>query len=126
MADVTGTIRKVTLDGVTFDVFADTNINEVGGKYESSAIATSGRNMHKMIKRVEERTGITLATNGAERDVLKELSERNTDFSMSYETAGGDIYQATGWIEFESRETEENKSSIKMMPRNDWSVKLLA
>lgn len=126
MADVTGTIRKVTLDGVTFDVFADTNIKEVGGKYENSAIATSGRNMHKMVKRVEEREGITLAANGAERELLKEMSERNTDFSMSYETAGGDIYQATGWIEFESRETEENKAAIKMMPRNDWSVKLLA
>ena len=122
MADVTGTPRKVTLDGVTFDVFADTNIKEVGGKFENAAIATSGRNMHKMTKRVESREGITLATNGAERDILKELSERNVDFPMSYETASGDVYRATGWIEFESRETEENRSTIQMHPRTDWSA----
>lgn len=126
MADVTGTLRNVTLDGISFDVFADTDVKEVGGKYENSAIATSGRNMHKMVKRVEEREGVDLATNGAERGVLKELSERNVDFGMSYTTASGDTYFATGWIEFDSRQTAENKSTIKMMPRNDWSEKLLA
>jgi hypothetical protein len=122
MADVTGTPRKVTLDGITFDVFADTNIKEVGSKWENAAVPTSGRNMHKMTKRVESREGITLATNGAERDILKELSERNTDFPMSYELASGDVYRATGWIEFESRETEENRSTVMLHPRTDWSA----
>lgn len=120
MSDIVGAIRKVTLDGMTFDVFGDTNIKEVGGKYENTAVVTSGRNLRKMMKRVEERDGITIAANGQERDLLKELSERTTDFPMSYQTASGDTYKTTGWIEFESRETEENKATIKMIPRDTW------
>lgn len=118
--DIVGAIRKVTLDGVSFDCFSDTNITEVGSQWQNESIPTSGRNMRKMTKRAENREGIVIAANGAERDILKELSERQTDFTMSYETAAGDVYRCSGWIEFENRETEENRASIQMHPRNTW------
>jgi hypothetical protein len=120
--DITGTIRKVTLDGVTFDVMADTNVTEVGSGWQNEAVPTSGRNLRKMTKRVETREGITLACNGAEREVLKDLADRSADFPMSYETAAGDVYRATGWIEFENRETEESRATIQMLPRNSWDA----
>jgi hypothetical protein len=41
---------------------------------------------------------------------------------MSYTEASGDVYRASGWIEFESHETEENRATIQMHPRNDWSA----
>lgn len=118
--DIVGTIRKVTLDGITFDVMGDTNIKEVGSRYQSEAIPTSGRNLHKMTKRVETREGVTIACNGSEREVLKGLAERTTDFSMSYQTANGDVFRTVGWIEFENRETEESRATIQMIPRDGW------
>ena len=121
MADVTGTLRKVTLDGVTFDVFADSNINATVGAFESTSVPTSGRNMHKMVKRPENREGLVLVANGDEQALLLELSERTTDFTMSYMTAAGDVYRADGWIMFESHETEENRAAIQMHPRTVWS-----
>jgi hypothetical protein len=126
MSDTAGTIRKVTLDGISFDAMADTNISEVGSAFANENVPTSGRNLRKMTKRSENREGVVLAANGAEREVLKELAERTTDFPMSYETAGGDVYRATGGIEFENRETEELRASIQMLPRLGWDPFLAA
>ncbi len=121
MSDTTGSIKKVTLDGVTFDVFADTNISETGSAFENSSIPTSGRNLRKMVGRPENREGVVLACNGFERGVLKGLADGVADFPMSYETAGGDVYRAAGWIEFENRETEESRATIQMHPRDTWT-----
>lgn len=118
--DIVGTLRKVTLDGVTFDVMADTNISEVGSSIENEAVPTSGRNMRKMTRRAENRESVVIACNGAERELLRDLSERVGDYPMSYETAAGDVYRAVGWIEFENRETEENRATIQMHPTANW------
>jgi hypothetical protein len=120
MPDVGGSIRNVTLDGVSYRTSAATNIKEVGSAYENSLIVTSGGNMLKKMKRAEEREGVELEVNGKERDDLRTLADRTEPFPMSYETAAGDIYRATGWIEFESRETEENKATVKLLPQGEW------
>lgn len=122
MADVTGTLRKVTLDGVTYDVFADSNISAIPSAFENTAVPTSGRNMRKMVKRSQSRSGLVLVANGAEQDVLKALAEGLSDFPMSYETAAGDVYRSAGWIEFETHETEENRAAVTLHPRQDWSA----
>jgi hypothetical protein len=118
--DIVGAIRKVTLDGVTFTCMADTNISEVGSAWENSDVPTSGRTIRKMVKRSEKRENVVLACNGAEREILKELSERTEDYTMSYETAAGDVYRTMGWIDFATRETEENRATITLFPRDKW------
>lgn len=118
--DIAGSLRKVTLDGITFDAFGDANVKEVGSGWENDAVPTSGRNIKKMTKRAEKREGIVLACNGAEREMLQELAERTSDFPMSYETASGDVFRCIGWIEFESRETEENRATVQLHPRDKW------
>ncbi len=122
MGDVSGSIKKVTLNGVTYDVMADANVSEVGGGTANDMLPTSGRNVRKTTKRVQTREGIILACNGSERELLQALSESDGDFPMSYETAGGDTYRATGVIEFESRETEENRATVTLLPRGEWST----
>lgn len=120
MAGTAGSIRKVTLDGITFDTLADTNITEMGSQYEVEGIPTSGGNIKKMTRRVETRESVIIACDGAERDILKGLAERIEDYPMSYETAAGDVYRSPGYIEFVSRETEENRAEITMIPRETW------
>lgn len=126
MSNITGSLRKVTLDGVTYRVMADANIDEIGSGFETSGVPTSGGTMFKKMRRVQERTGVVLACNGMERDQLKALSDRLTTYPMSYETASGDVFRATGMIEFEKRETEEGKASIKMIPEGEWQSFLAA
>jgi hypothetical protein len=123
MPDISGTLRKVTIDGTTFDVMADTNVTEMGSNFLNEAIPTSGRNMRKIVTQANIREGIVIACNGAERELLVELNDRQSDYSMSYEDAGGDVYRTTGWISFENRETEENRATIQMHSRdNTWDA----
>lgn len=119
--NVSGSIRKLTLDGVTYDVLGDANFSETGSGFESDAVPTSGDNIHKMTKRAKKVEGVVVGCNGTERDALEALADRTTDFPMSYETASGDVYRAQGWIEFENRETEENRASIQLHPRKKWT-----
>lgn len=120
MGDISGSIRKVTINGITFDAMADANISETGSQYANESVPTSGRNMRKMTRRAENRESVILACNGSERSLLEELADQLDDFPMSYETAAGDVYRSTGWIEFENRETEENRATIQMCPRDRW------
>lgn len=119
MSDTVGTPRKVTLDGVTFDVMADTNISEMGSQFENEPVVTSGRIMKKMTRRSKSAESITLACNGDERELLQEFDERTENFSMSYELASGDVYRSVGFIIFENRETEEARATIQMHPAED-------
>lgn len=118
--DIVGSIRKVTLDGVTYDALHDSNVSEPGGPWQNESVATSGRNLRKMSRRSEERDGLILACNGAEREQLEELVGRTDDFTMSYQTASGDVYRCSGWVEFEKRETEEGRATVKLCPRDRW------
>lgn len=122
MAKVSGSIRKVSLDGVPYETAPDTNISEIGSRYENSDIPTSGENMRKMVRRTETRENVVLVVDDSEREALRELSERLDDFPMSYETAGGGVFRTVGYIDFENRETEENRATIKMIPRTVWSL----
>lgn len=121
MGGVSGSIKSVRLDGTSFDVLGDSNFSEVGGNSENEAIPTSGTNIKKMTRRAEIREGVVLACNGFERDILKTLSERTSDFPMSYTTAAGDTFSADGWIEFENRETEEIRATVQLHPRLTWT-----
>lgn len=120
MVDIAGTPKKLILNGITFDFAADTNISEIGSSYENEVIVTSGRNILKQTKRSANREGVTIIANGAERELLEELAESATPFSMSYELASGDVYRTVGWIEFENRETEENRATLQLLPQTKW------
>jgi formate dehydrogenase assembly factor FdhD len=120
--DLSGSVRKLTLDGVTYNVAGDANFNEVEGLFENDTVVHSGGNSRKVTRRAAVRENVTIICNGAEFDQLKALSERLEDFPMSYETASGDVYRTTGWINLEHRETEENRVSMKLFPRKQWSA----
>lgn len=120
MNKIAGSIRKVTIEGVSYDTAADVDFSQVAGRYTNDVIATSGCNMRKMIKRSETLDSVELLTSEAEFNALKAISERTDDISMSYVTASGAVYRASGWIEVEKRGTQEGKTSLKMFPRNSW------
>jgi hypothetical protein len=48
-----GTIRKVVIDGVTYDAFADSDITFNKSKYTVEGVATTGRTLSKRTQRVQ-------------------------------------------------------------------------
>lgn len=120
MGNGSGSIRKITLNGITYDVMADSNFNETGSAHENDRIPTSGASFKKMTKRVQKVESVVVKANPDERQLLKAQSDALTDFPMSYTTADGSVRRANGSIFFENRETEENRATLQLHPSGDW------
>ena len=121
MGENTGSIRKVVLDGVTFDVFADTNITFNRTRYNTEGLATSGKTMFKMTRRVPTMESLGIGTVPSEMESLKAKAEGLSDLTMSLELADGSVYKATGRINFENYESETGKSTVQLIPAQDWT-----
>jgi hypothetical protein len=121
-SDLVGSLRKITLDGVTYNVHATSGFSGPGSLYENTSIPTSGQNMRKMVKRANVKEKIELICNAIEADDLKTLSESTGDITMAIETAAGDVYRTTGWIAYEGFESEEGKVTLNLHPRTDWTL----
>jgi hypothetical protein len=111
-----GTPRKLTLDGVSYDVAADTNITLNLSPFETEGVASSGRTMMKRTKRTQTAEGIPILASPTEQDQLRVLAERLDVFPMAVTLADGAVWRTTGNINFESAETEENRATIMIIP----------
>src|SRR4030042_1108333 len=119
MSDNVGTLRKIVIDGITFDVFADTNVEFNPSKFKTEGMPTTGKTMFKMTRVVMEKKGIGIATAHAEMETLKEKAESLADVTLAVEYADGSVYRATGRIDFEGYESDSGKSTIRMIPVRD-------
>ena len=123
MGDIAGSLRKVSIDGTSFDVMADADITEVGSQFLNESIPTSGRNMRKMTKRAQTRDGIVIAANPAEQARLKEIADSLDLVPLSYTRADGSKFTTPqGWIEFESLTTMENRAAVKFHEQTSWEL----
>ena len=73
--DISGSIRKLTINGVTYRVLGDTNVTLKAAEYKNEAVPTSGGNLRKMMKQVRELTGVAIACNPTERETLRVIAE---------------------------------------------------
>jgi hypothetical protein len=111
-----GTVRKVVINGVTYDVPADANITFNRASFEKEGIATSGKTMTKMTRRVPTMESVTLITTPDEMEELNDVAESIADATVSVELADGSVYKTSGQINYENYESEEGKSTITIIP----------
>ena len=124
MSRNSGTIEKFTVNGVTYDVPADINITFNRSSFEIEGVPTSGRTMFKMTRRVPTMEGIVLITDAEEAEALKDVAESLADATIAVTLIDGTVYRTTGKINYESWETEENRSTITVIPaktKNAWT-----
>lgn len=117
-----GSVRKVVIDGFTFNVMGDANFDQMKGMFETEAVTHSGGNTMSKKFRPQNVESVGLQCSTGEAEVLRELSERLTNYDMSYTNANDDIFRCVGQINFESHDTEKGLASIKMIPerRDGW------
>jgi len=120
--DLPGSLLKVTINGVSYDVLADTNLDVVPPRFKNEALATSGRNLRKQTRQVQEVKSVVIACNADERAQLITVAENTVDVTLAYTTAAGDVFRASGWIDFEKWETLEHKASLTLFPRDKWEA----
>jgi hypothetical protein len=116
-----GTPRKTTLNGMTFHVFADTNVSFKPSLFTTEGVPTTGPTMNKMTKVVPEMDSITIAASPADLLLIKAMAESLVDITMSIEFADGSVFKATGRINLDSWESETNKAAVKLIPTEDWT-----
>jgi TRAP-type uncharacterized transport system substrate-binding protein len=121
MADVSGSLRSVTLAGLPYAVSAEAGATAILTGWENSRIAHSGGSMRKMIKRVRTVSGVVLILGGSDRSNLTALADSSEDITLAFEDASGNSYKATGSIEFENWETEDNKCTLTMQAEDEWT-----
>lgn len=116
MGEASGSLRGVVLDGLALRVPADINVTMNLSEFENENIPTSGRSAHKKTLRSPDAEGVVLITNPLESETLSSLARRLEPFPMSVELADGSVWRTTGNINFENIETQENRSTVKIMP----------
>jgi len=118
MGNAVGSIKKVALNGFTFNVMGDSNFDHKKGKFETEPVVHSGGNTMSKKLRAQNVESVGLQCGASEAEVLKELSESLTNFDMSYTNAANDIFRAVGSIDFEGHDTEKGLATIKMIPES--------
>lgn len=120
MPDVSGSSKKLTLDGVTFRLAMDADINTKHGRFESELIATSGKPMRKMTGRPQIADGVDVTLNASELILLIALSNRTDDYTLSYKDAAGNLWTNSGSISIDDTSTQDGKATIKILANDDW------
>ena len=121
MGDNVGTLKKVVIDGVSYDVFVDINVSFTPTRFKREDIPTSGRTLHKMTKRVRKMEDITIAASPAEVEALASKAESLASKTIAVEFADGSIYRATGQIDFDKWESQDGKGTVTLIPDKDWT-----
>ena len=119
--DVSGSIRKFTVEGISFRVAADANFSRRPINVENSMVPTSGKSMQKKVRMVPVLEGATLIVNAEEMEVLKSYAEGLDLIKVTYQDAAGNEFRCTGQINVEAHESEENRANVTVQPEEDWT-----
>lgn len=116
-----GTMIKCVFNGITFDIFADTDITMNLSKYTIEGIATTGNNLFKRTKRVQTIEGLAVA--GSVSEMLNLVSQADSlgDKTFAITLADGSVFRATGQINFENYTSMDGKANVQLIPKKDWT-----
>lgn len=120
MGNVVGTPRNIMIEGITYRLAADVNISQILSIYENTMIPTSGPAMLQKMKRTSNFESVVLLTNPEEADQIKLFADSTELLNMSVTLADGSSYATRGQINFENRETDTGRTTIVIMPEEDW------
>lgn len=121
---VSGTLRKVTIDGLTYHVAADTDVT-INPSIEKTGLPTSGPTMFQHVIRIPEAEAITLSVDSEQQDTLRQTNKRLDVYPMAITFADGSVYRAVGQIALEGITSANNVATIRMIPDNasqDWEL----
>lgn len=120
---VSGSGRKLQLDGISFNMAADSNPARTPTVDKEDVVHTGGVNQKVTLMSGAIESQKLILEDG-EYEVLQGLNERVGTFSMSYEKADGTVLRTgAGFIKLDNYEGEENSCEITMTPASrKWEV----
>jgi hypothetical protein len=77
--------------------------------------------MIKKMRRTPNVESVILICNAEDRQKLEAFNDRKTPYGLAWTNAAGDTYRTTGVIHYETYETEENRCTLTLLPREPWA-----
>jgi len=121
MGRATGTPKKCVLDGVSYDLMAEVNLNFLRNKYTKEATTTSGQPLIKFLKRNPNIENVDLGCTPSEMENLKDKADQLVEMPIAITLADNSTYRCTGHIDFSGYESETGKITITILPVTDWT-----
>lgn len=122
MSRVSGSLQSCTIEGVGYDVLGDVNISNALNKWENDSIPTSGKAIQKKMRRIPAAESVVLGTSWEEKETLMSLADSLDTLKFALKFAGGDIIRCEGHFNIDSDESEENRTTIKILPNDGWTI----
>lgn len=124
MGNESGTIRKLIIDGISFDCPADINITFNRSSFTIEGMPTTGDTIYKYQRRVPGMESVVIQAGPADAETLNEKAETLADKTFAVELADGSTYRTTGRFNYDTWETEENRHTVNIIPKrtkNAWT-----
>ena len=116
-----GSLKKLVIDGVTYDVSADAKASLNPSQYDIEGQPTSGDTMFKYTKRIQTITGIDCMLSPSQLDSLRAKADSLADLTLAVTLADGSVYRGTGRIKIDKWESDTNKATIDLIPAQPWT-----
>jgi hypothetical protein len=119
-----GTVNRVVINGVTYDVPADINITFNRAGFTIEDLPTSGKTLFKYVRKTPSMENVILSMTEEEMEELNNVAETLSDCTLAVELASGYTYRTTGRISFENWESETGRGTVKFLPnktKNAWT-----
>lgn len=114
-----GSLRNFKIDGIDFELIADTDIDEKPGVM-IEGVATTGNPLMKNTFQIRETSGFKIVYSKGNMDLIKALAEDNQDHDYQYTDQNGDTSYCTGRHNIESTSTMNGEITIKILPVRAW------
>lgn len=121
-----GTLRQVIVAGIKLKVSADNDAKLPGGKYKNEPVPHSGGAEQKKVKVSGSITGINVIITALAHEQLQQINDRTDEYQLSLVDIQGNTWRTTGFIDYDGRQTADNKGSLDMHPTDEDGFVLFA
>ena len=111
---VTGSVRGANVDGIPYNVTADTNI-ALNDRIEKESIPHSGGNMQKITIMAANAEAVKLTLTPAEYVTLQSQAAGLEDIPLSYTMADGSVARTSGAISLGPLQSEDNSCEVTFL-----------
>lgn len=117
-----GSLRKVTIDGIPYNVAADANV-ALNDRLEKESIPHSGGNMTKRTLAAAMAEAVKLIVTPSEYDVLRNQAQGDGDIPLSYEMADGSSFRTQGEVNLGPFQTDDSSCEVTFLTSTgEWEI----